>query len=103
MAPQHQRRRKDLYPAKAAHLRAISFLLSHALLFFLFLIQELVIVLVQIVAVHMRQLQRLRSDNLKLRPALIARDNVALFYFIFLQIEWGLAFRTVRHRPFSFH
>jgi hypothetical protein len=66
-------------------------------IFFLFLIQKFVVFVVEIVAVYVDQFERLRADDFILGAAFITGDNVALFHFIYFQIERVFALRAIGH------
>jgi len=66
-----------------------------ASILFLFLFQELVIIFVQVIAVDMGELNRLRAYDFKLCTALVTGDNVAFFHFIHFKIQRGFALWTI--------
>jgi len=77
----------------------VSYLIS---IFFLFFIQKLVILFIEVIAVYMGEFQGFCADNFKFGTAFITGDDVALFDFIDFEIQWGLAFWTIGHDASSF-
>ena len=71
-------------------------------IFFLFFIQKLVILFVELIAIDVGQFQGFGADDFKLSAALITSDDVALFDFIDFKIQWGFAFWTIGHDASSF-
>jgi hypothetical protein len=71
-------------------------------IFFLFLIEKLIVFFIEFIAIDVNQFQRLGPDNLELGSALVAGDNIAFLYFIDFKIQWVFALWTVGHDAFSF-